>query len=240
MSHGSHDHPAKSEHHDGHVHLPVMAPKTADTMPRRLGVVALSCVAMALFIAAFSQPFWKLTLYAPQYPHGLVLIIGLTGLDGDVHEIDTLNHYIGMGHLDEAAKFEREYAAEGVAAVCLMVLAATLFFGKKLGYLIVAVGAMFPLGFVADSWYWMRHFGHNLDPRAPLEIPAFTPQLFGNGQIGQFMTFALPERGFWLAVAGVGVLAIVAFLRARVCASCKQAGTCGAVCKSGFVLAKPS
>jgi copper chaperone NosL len=239
MSHGSHD-PSHEARHDGHVHLHVAQPKRADSLPRRWGVVALSCVAMALFVAALSEPFWKLTLYAPQYPRGLTLIIGLTGLGGDVHEIDTLNHYIGMASLADAAALERRYAAHAIAALCLMVLGATLFFGKKLGYGIMAIGAMFPLGFIADSMYWMHHFGHNLDPKAPLEIPAFTPQLFGNGVIGQFMTFALPERGFWLAVAGVVVLGGVAFLRARVCATCKQAGTCGTVCKTGFVLAKPS
>ena len=44
-------------------------------------------------------------------------------MGGDVHEIDMLNHYIGMGHLAEAAQFERHYAAWGVGLVALLVLA---------------------------------------------------------------------------------------------------------------------
>ena len=71
---------------------------------------------IATYVASFFQDWWKLTLYAPQYPHGLRLTISLTGMGGDVHEIDMLNHYIGMGHLAEAAQFERHYAAWGVAS----------------------------------------------------------------------------------------------------------------------------
>ena len=33
---------------------------------------------------------------APQYPRGLRLYAYGTGLAGDVHEINILNHYIGM------------------------------------------------------------------------------------------------------------------------------------------------
>jgi hypothetical protein len=68
------------------------------------------------------------------------------------------------------------------------------------------LGALFPLSFIADSFFWLYRFGHELDPRAPLHLPQFTPQLFGNGTIGQFMTFATPQSGFWLAVAGVALL----------------------------------
>jgi hypothetical protein len=117
-----------------------------------------------------------------------------------------LNHYIGMAHLDAAAALERKYAAHAVAGLCLIVVSMTLFSGRKLGRLIVLAGALFPIGFVVDSFYWLHRFGHELDPRAPLHIPKFTPQLFGNGSIGQFMTFARPEVGFWLASLGVACL----------------------------------
>ena len=67
-------------------------------------------------------------------------------------------------------------------------------------------------------------------------IAAFTPELFGNGQIGQFATFAQPALGFWLAIVGV-VLAIVAnIVRARVCAHCGHAESCSVVCPRVMVL----
>ena len=202
---------------------------------RRFFVLGLSLLAVALLAGSLALPWWRFTLYAPQYPRGLTLIISLTGLAGDVQEINTLNHYIGMASLEHAAQLERAYAPHLVGLLGLAVVLLTLFAGRRSGFLIALAGALFPLGFLADSFYWLHRFGHDLDPRAPLEIPSFTPQLFGNGTIGQFMTFAVPERGFWLAVAGVCVLLVVVIARGRVCASCRRAATCTSVCKPNFV-----
>jgi hypothetical protein len=175
-------------------------------------------------------------LYAPQYPKGLSLVISLTGMGGDVSEIDLLNHYIGMGHLASAAPVERHLAGYGVAAIAVITLALLALAGKKLNKLIAIPAIAFPIVFIADSFYWLYTFGHKLDPRAPLRIAAFTPQMFGNGQIGQFETFAHPALGFWLAIAGVGFALLATFLRSRVCAHCAHAGTCAAVCPRVMVL----
>ncbi len=228
--------PHQSEMHRARRHLEVAktGPSIASIV-RRWVVVAGALAAVGCFIASLSQPWWELKLYAPQYPHGLHIVISLTGVSGDVGEINELNHYIGMGHLDDAARVERRMAGFGIAAVSLMVVAFTLIMGRKLGWLMIIPGALFPLGFLADSFYWMSKYGHGLDPHAPLHIPPFTPQLFGNGAIGQFMTFASPELGFWLAVAGVVLLAVAALLRTKVCATCQLAGTCGTVCKNAFI-----
>ncbi len=202
---------------------------------QRWGVVALAIGAIGAYVASFFEAWWNLVLYAPQYPHGLHLTISLTGLGGDVHEIDMLNHYIGMGHMAQAAQFERHHAAWGVGLVAVLVLAITLLAGRKVGPAVLVPGLAFPIVFLADAWYWMHTFGHHLDPRAPLHIPAFTPELFGNGRIGQFMTFATPGRGFALASFGF-VLLVAAFLvRRRVCRECPLAGRCGALCSIALV-----
>jgi hypothetical protein len=166
----------------------------------------LSIGAAALFLASLAQPWWLFKLYAPQYPHGLTIEISLKGLAGDVREVDMLNHYIGMAHLDAAAVFERRYADVAVYALAAALLALTLALRGPWSRVIPALGALFPLGFITDSFVWLYRFGHELDPHAPLNLPTFTPQLFGNGTIGQFMTFATPQSGFWLAVAGVALL----------------------------------
>jgi copper chaperone NosL len=207
---------------------------------RRVLVTGLALGAIGLLVGSLWQTWWMFKLYAPQYPHGLTLGISLTGLSGDVREIDTLNHYIGMGHLDAAASFERRMAGVGVAAVGTLVVAFALLTGRKLTALILVPAVMLPLGFVVDSFIWLYRFGHELDPHAPLRIPPFTPELFGNGEIGQFMTFAIPQRGFWMTIAAVGLLAVATLLRGRVCASCSRAGTCGALCKTGFIVQPPT
>jgi copper chaperone NosL len=192
----------------------------------RLPVALLGLLSGALFSGSFFLPWWRFWLYAPQYPKGLRLEISLTGMGGDVAEIDLLNHYIGMGRLADAATFERTYAAYGVALLVVATLLLVAFAGPRLNKVIAIVALAFPVAFIADSNYWLHRFGHDLDPRAPLEIAPFTPQMFGNGQIGQFETFAQPALGFWLCIAGVACAVLAAVLRSKVTASCARAWFC--------------
>jgi hypothetical protein len=224
---------------DGHVRLRLASQPVALKARwewARCTAMALGTLSAALFVGSFFLPWWKFWLYAPQYPNGLKLVISLTGMGGDVHEIDLLNHYIGMKHLADAAPTERKLAGFGVALIAVLTLALVAFIGKKLSWIIALVAASFPLVFVADSFYWLYAFGHDLDRKAPLHIAPFTPQMFGNGQIGQFETFAEPAIGFWVAVAGVACAIAAAALRSRFCASCTRARTCTIVCPHAMIL----
>jgi hypothetical protein len=217
------------------VHLPVVQAKPAWDWARWL-VVGLGLGGAALFVLAFFQSWWRFWLYAPQYPGGLRLEIALTGMGGDVHEIDLLNHYIGMHHLETAAPMERHLAIYGVAAIATLSMALVLATGKKWNKLVALPAIAFPIVFLADSVGWLYSFGHHLDPRAPLKIGAFTPEMFGNGKIGQFETYAQPALGFWIALAGVVCLVAAAVIRSRVCAHCARAGSCGTTCARFLVL----
>lgn len=218
-----------------HLHLHVVQAKPAWDWARWL-VVALGSAGAALFALAFFQTWWSFVLYAPQYPGGLRLDIALTGMSGDVHEIDLLNHYIGMGHLADAAPIERRLAGYGVASIAILSLLLLLVAGKKWNKLVAIPALAFPILFLADSVGWLYAFGHHLSSRAPLKIGAFTPQMFGNGKIGQFETYAHPAPGFWIAVAGVACVVGAAILRSRVCAHCARANTCGTGCTRLMVL----
>lgn len=221
---------------DKHVHLKVTSPKPSGRrLLARWSVITLCLAAIGLQAASLFQPWWWIKLYAPQYPKGLKIIISLTGVSGDAKEVDILNHYIGMASLTKAAPTERALAGWGIALLGIVVIVGVLLAGKKLGRLLPLVGFTFPVAFLADSFYWMHRFGHNMNPEAPIRLPPFTPQLIGNGQIGQFMTFAQPSVGFWLAVAAFVVLLAAAFARSRVCAGCAKKGECGAICRDGFV-----
>ncbi len=227
---------------DGHVHLH-LAPSASEGSSSKRGwdrtrwlVVVCGVASVLLFAISFFRPWWSFKLYAPQYPQGLNLEISLTGMGGDVHEIDLLNHYIGMKHLATAAQVERHLAGYGVAAIGIVTLSLVMVAGKKLNRLLVVPALAFPSVFLADSFYWLYSYGHQLDPKAPLHIAPFTPEMFGNGKIGQFETFASPSLGFWLAVAGALLAVIGAVVRSRVCAGCSRAGTCAAVCPRLMVL----
>lgn len=235
---------AKARRTDGHVHLRMIdggaSGAGAGTRPpwdwARWPVLLTGVAAVGLFAASFFLPWWRFWLYAPQYPSGLRLVISLTGMGGDVAEIDLLNHYIGMKHLAGAAPLERQLAGWGVAAISVLTLASLAVSGRRLNKLLAVPAISFPVLFVADSFYWLYSFGHQLDPKAPLHIDPFTPQMFGNGQIGQFETFARPDVGFWLAVLGVVFAVVATFLRSRVCSGCAHAGSCRTACPRLMVL----
>lgn len=181
----------------------------------RVPEVLGSLLAGALLLVAYRQPWWSFRLYAPQYPKGLGIQILLSGSRGDVREIDTLNHYIGMASLTTAAPLERQYSLVAIGAAAVLVTALLLTPRRSANLLAIAAAAAVPLGFVVDFSYWLYRFGHDLNPHAPLRLRPFTPDLFGNGVIGQFMTFARPELGFWLAVGAACLAGLVVALRAR-------------------------
>jgi hypothetical protein len=178
---------------------------------------------LALLGLAYREAWWSIRLYAPQYPNGLGVEVLLSGARGDVREIDTLNHYIGMASLTTAAPLERKLALVGIGGAALAATLLMLAPWRRANLAAVAVLASIPLGFIADFFYWLHRFGHELNPHAPLRLPPFTPDLFGNGVIGQFMTFARPELGFWLAVGAAVSAAACAALRGR-----RQEGAGGA------------
>ncbi len=161
---------------------------------------ALFAVASWLMLLSVLFPYWSLTLMAPQYPGGLRVAVYVTHLAGDVTEVDNLNHYVGMKKLNQAAQVERFLAPLAIGAAAL--LASTLAYTRRRWAALLALPAMlFPVIFLADMYFWLYQYGHNLDPNAPLRIPPFTPPLFGVGTVGQFKTVAELQIGFWLSVA---------------------------------------
>ncbi len=167
---------------------------------RRLGAALLCIAGAALIPLSYLLPWWSFTLYAPQYPHGLRLLVSLSSVAGDVREVNMLNHYIGMKSLVLAAPVERALAPYAVFVLAGLVLLAAGLLRGRWQRLAVLFAAVLPVGFLLDSCFWLWRFGHDLDPRAPIKLSPFTPQLFGNGEIGQFMTFAQPQLGFILAL----------------------------------------
>ena len=159
-------------------------------------------VAAILLITSILQPYWQLTLHAPQYPKGLTVVAYINHLTGDVREIDELNHYIGMRPLNEAATFERTISIYGIVVVALLILAGLYIHSRWVTLLALPALAM-PVIFLLDLQYWLADFGQNLDPKAPLSssIKPFVPPVLGEGKIAQFRTVAEPGTGLWLAVA---------------------------------------
>jgi len=173
-------------------------------------------VAGLLLVASVFLPYWQMTLVAPQYPDGLHVRSYLNHLEGDVKEIDELNHYIGMRPLGEAAELERWLSAFAVIVIALLVLSA-IFIHNHQAALAALPAVLFPALFLADLHFWMRSFGTHLDPRAPLSsaIKPFVPPVLGRGVVGQFATVAQPDAGLWLAFAASLLVVIGLWLHRR-------------------------
>jgi lysylphosphatidylglycerol synthetase-like protein (DUF2156 family) len=174
---------------------------------RYLLPTALFLIAALLLLVSIFLPYWRLTLNAPQYPAGLYVEAYLDGVEGDVGEIDGLNHYIGMRPLAEAAQFERSISIIGVVVLALLVLAA-VFVHSRWAALLALPALLFPLIFLADLQFWLANFGQNLDPTAPLSssVDPFIPPVLFTGRIAQFSTTAVPAAGLWLAIAASALI----------------------------------
>ncbi|MFB6375077.1 MAG: hypothetical protein ABEN55_18600, partial [Bradymonadaceae bacterium] len=150
------------------------------TVERTTAIAAGLC-AVGVYIVAYQWPMF--TLHAPQYPEGLDLVLYLDHLEGDVSEINGLNHYIGMAKLGEAAQLEKAYSHWGIGLLCLLVGGGIWQAGWRVRWYVLTVAAAFPVVFCIDQYYWLYRFGHHLDPRAPINIDPFTPSMFGTGKI---------------------------------------------------------
>lgn len=168
-----------------------------------LGLAAL-CPAATFFL-----PFWEIHLWAPQYPEGLNMKFWLNGITGDYAIINGINHYIGMKQIK--AELFPEFIvmpwlvglliAAGLAAaatgwrVLLRVYAAMLCAGACAGLL--------------DYYRWGYDYGHDLDPRAAINVPgmSYQPPLIGYKNLLNFVAYSGPETGGWIFIA-VGVIAV--------------------------------
>lgn len=172
--------------------------------------------AAVLLIISIFLPYWSLVLHAPQYPKGLVVHAYVNHLEGDVAEIDGLNHYIGMRPLGEAAQFERSISIFAISALALVVLAA-VFIHSPWAALLSLPAILLPVVFLGDLYFWLSNFGQNLDPNAALSnaIKPFTPTVLGEGVIGQFRTVAYADFGLLLAIAASIIILVGLYLQRR-------------------------
>jgi hypothetical protein len=162
-----------------------------------LGPRGLLVLAALLLVAVYLFPLWTMTMFAPQYPHGLRLAIYSYKLDGgnggqDIREINVLNHYIGMAALSTESFSEFKWIPFVVGALGLLVLRSAVH-GRMSGLLDVTVMFFyFALFSIWSFGYKLYVYGHHLDPGAPVRVPGFMPPLFGYRKIANFEVYSFP------------------------------------------------
>ena len=180
-------------------------------LPSMILVVA----AIILFISIF-LPYWKITLYAPQYPQGLEAKMYVNRLSGDVSEIDELNHYIGMKPMGDAAVLERTLSIIIIIGIALLIVGA-VYVHSPIALFLCIPAVLYPLFFLGDLYFWMRTFGMHLNPHAPLSraIKPFVPPILGVGHIAQFKTIATWEAGLYMSITASVLILIGLYLHRK-------------------------
>jgi copper chaperone NosL len=162
----------------------------------------ITALASLAFIATFFLPVWAIYLVAPQYPEGLSMQIWLYQITGQVEIINGLNHYIGMKHISADMFPEFSFLVYIVGFFILYGLTVALTGNRKLlfSYLILlGFGGAAALG---DFYKWGYDYGHNLDPKAAIQVPGFSyqPPLIGHKQLLNFDAYSYPDNGGWVVI----------------------------------------
>ena len=164
-------------------------------------------VSSLFLIATYFVPVWRIDLFAPQYPEGLVMKIWLNKLSGDVDVINGLNHYIGMGKIKAEMFPEFGYLIYAVAAYLLLALLIAFTGSKKILHVYLGLSVILALLVLYDFYKWGYHYGHELDPHAPIKVPgmAYQPPVIGHKKMLNFDAYSMPDVGGWIFI-GFGII----------------------------------
>lgn len=181
--------------------------------------VACSIIAAGLLVIAFFLPLWVMNMSAPQYPQGLQLTAYGTKMNGDLEEINSLNHYVGVKEIEPGSVAELKLFPVLLFAL-VAVLIVSPFFVRWRYWRALLAAAVFavPIGMLADIQWWLYKYGHDRSEDAIYDIADFTPRVLGGTQVINFHTDTMVATGWWVMVAAGIVIAfgppVVRFLAA--------------------------
>lgn len=169
--------------------------------------------ASGALIAVFFLPAWRIDLFAPQYPEGLTMNIWINGLSGEVDIINGLNHYIGMKHITVDMFPEFKFLPYVVGFYMLLGLIVAITGKRKFLFIYLVLTVIGGAAAMFDFYKWGYNYGHNLDPKAAIQVPglSYQPPLFGHKRILNFDAYSFPDVGGWIVI-GAAMLAFGVWL----------------------------
>ena len=167
-------------------------------------LVAVAGIAM---LGAIFLPLWQMTMISNQYPEGLRLWIYSYKLTGDLQEINTLNHYIGMHPLDSQHFAELRILPFSFGLGALLCLLAATLRRRAITTLVLAGGLVSGLAAMAIMFYELYSYGHTLDPKAAIDVAPFTPPPIGFNKIANFHVTTFFHLGSVLFIVALVALA---------------------------------
>lgn len=173
--------------------------------PSLVARIAVAVLVIGCVIAAWKLPLWSMRLDAPMYPKGLMMIAYGDKLEGDLYELNIVNHYVGMKHItiDEFTLM----SLFPIGLIGIVLLGILPVFAPKMRSLCAWAAVIFPIGILVSIQYYLYAFGHGLNPEAPIKIPEFTPIAIGKSSIVNFTASSMIGWGLaalFLAAAFIG------------------------------------
>ena len=180
--------------------------RTADSfwefldIPLRGGARILLVLLCVPLVLSFWFPLWNIRMKAPQYPKGLTMDIYSYKVEGgnqgaDIGEINILNHYIGMRTITREELRDLDWIPFALVAMAMLALRAALL-GNVRAMIDLSMIAFYVSAVAFGRFVYMLYeFGHNLDPKAPIDVEPFMPVLIGSKKIANFTTWSTPEMG---------------------------------------------
>jgi len=180
---------------------------------------ALHVAAAALMAAALAFPLWGFAMAAPQYPdETLHLQVTRTGIAGDVLEVSTLQHFIGVRFPTDLP--ELKWATRAIVAFAALLLVGAFVGAGTAGrvYRVLCAVALVVFLIASAGVVQARLYqvGHDRDPGSPLRgMHDFTPPLVGPARVGNFTVWSFPHAGAVLLLAAA-VLTVAGSRKAAV------------------------
>ena len=180
----------------------------------------LYLAAAALTVASLAAPLWGFSMSAPQYPdETLHLQVARGGIAGDVHEVETLQQYIGV-------RFPTSLPELQLAVRVILGLAALLIVaafvgrgtpGRVFRWITVVVFGTFLIGSAVAVQARLYQVGHDRDRSAPIRaVRDFTPPLVGPVKVGNFTVWSFPHLGAAMLLTAAALSTMAAASRRQV------------------------
>ena len=176
--------------------------------------------AMSL-LTLFVFPMWRITLFAPQYPTGVTMLIHINKIGGEtpstIQNINILNHYVGMKFIEPDAIPELKYFPKIIIGMALLSLIAAavnkpwMYYGWGVLMVVLAVAGLY------DFYLWEYDYGHGLSETAPIKIEgaSFQPPLLGKKDILNFVAVSMPHTAGYFAGLSILLAFVAGWLRTK-------------------------
>lgn len=156
------------------------------------------CLAAVLLVASIFLPWWGMRFFAPQYPEGLDIIVYPYKMTGDIDIVNGLNHYIGMKNFGEENFPELQFLPFIIGGMALLTLLTALLRRKTLLYGLIGLFVVGGALGIYDIYRWLRNYGTDLDPKAPIKVDPFIPPIIGENTLANFVTESYFTYGSFL------------------------------------------